>query len=400
MDSVDFFNQHCAVGTWLAFVHLMNPEFVEVRGCVLRKRSYTPGNFDDWYRQLNGDVRSIEALLNRFVVGYEIGCGDTAEEEEALGDIARAVARSWEAALGRAFPQRRFDVRVLDTDDGPTVVFGQVPSAPAALQEPWLRVVSRDTIAREVDLLPASSGMTFVARLDGAAMADGDGIFEQFWERFRFPDYFGWNWNALSDCLRDLNWLPADRYLVVIENSAQLLSASPEDRAAFFALLKQVAEHWRSPHHKPRGVGIPFTVLLVCEPGEAGADLLGPGEIPDVFVYPVEFLRAVESGLVGLEPWWLLEGDALRARAVGLLERFPERRLLPFARREDNDDVACWDLDSGAVRVVHDFATPGRENRQEFATFYDWLRAALEDFIEFAGADSPRATTPAAYGGA
>ncbi|MEV4924030.1 hypothetical protein [Streptomyces roseoverticillatus] len=40
---------------------------------------------------------------------------------------------------------------------------------PAALDEPWLRVVARDATAREVDLSPAASGMTFVARLDGTA---------------------------------------------------------------------------------------------------------------------------------------------------------------------------------------------------------------------------------------
>ncbi|MEV4924031.1 barstar family protein [Streptomyces roseoverticillatus] len=100
-------------------------------------------------------------------------------------------------------------------------------------------------------------------------MADSDGVFEQFWEQFRFPDCFGWNWNALSGCLRDLRWLPAVRYLLVIENSAELLSRSPEGKAAFFALLKRVAEPWHSPHERPRGVGIPFTVLLACEPGEA-----------------------------------------------------------------------------------------------------------------------------------
>ncbi|MEU5418963.1 hypothetical protein ACH4UT_31885 [Streptomyces sp. NPDC020799] len=112
-------------------------------------------------------------------------------------------------------------------------------------------------------------------------------------------------------------------------------------------------------------------------------DMLCQGELPSGFAYPEEFLRAVESGLVGLDPWWLLEGEGLRARVSGLCERFPERRLVPFARREDNDDVACWDLDSGTVRVIHDFTTPERVNRREFATFYEWLRAALEDFIEF-----------------
>ncbi|MCD9141799.1 hypothetical protein [Streptomyces albireticuli] len=112
-------------------------------------------------------------------------------------------------------------------------------------------------------------------------------------------------------------------------------------------------------------------------------DVLSSAELPGRFAYPKEFLRAVESGLVGLEPWWLLEGRNLRARAAGMRERFPGRRLVPFARREDNDDVACWDLDSGSVRVIHDFTAPGWENRREFVDFYAWLRAALEDFMEF-----------------
>ncbi|WP_449478391.1 hypothetical protein [Streptomyces abikoensis] len=112
-------------------------------------------------------------------------------------------------------------------------------------------------------------------------------------------------------------------------------------------------------------------------------DIISEEELPEGFSYPDGFLRAVDAGLVGLDPWWLLEGEALRARVDGLRARFPDRRLMPFARREDNDDVACWDLASGTVRVIHDFTTPGREDRQEFATFYDWLRAAVEDFIEF-----------------
>lgn len=128
LDSVDFLTQNCSLGMWLAFSHMMNPEFVEVRGCVLLKRSYGPANFEDWYEHLNGDVQRIEAVLNRFVVGYAIDCGDTPEDEEALADIAQAVATSWDGALARTFPSRRFNVRVVDTDDGPTVVFGQCRS--------------------------------------------------------------------------------------------------------------------------------------------------------------------------------------------------------------------------------------------------------------------------------
>ncbi|MFE5125964.1 hypothetical protein [Streptomyces sp. NPDC056669] len=112
-------------------------------------------------------------------------------------------------------------------------------------------------------------------------------------------------------------------------------------------------------------------------------DILSHTELPNGFAYPDIFVRAAESGLTSLEPWWLLEGENLRARHSGLKERFPDRVLVPFARREDNDDVACWDLENGKVCIVHDFSSPGREERGSFEGFADWLRAALEDFIEF-----------------
>jgi hypothetical protein len=54
-----------------------------------------------------------------------------------------------------------------------------------------------------------------------------------------------------------------------------------------------------------------------------------------------------------------------------------------FAVRQDNDDVACWDIDQANAVVVHDFASPGFEQRREFPGFYDWLRQAIEDLIEF-----------------
>ncbi|MBT2383505.1 hypothetical protein [Streptomyces sp. ISL-11] len=122
----DFLSEHCTVGIWLAFSHLMNPEFIEVQGCIIRRSSYDLKNFEEWHQNLGGDVHRIESVLNRFVVGYAIDCGNTPEEEAALEDIAQALAYSWEAALARTFPGKRFEVRVADTDDGPTVIFQQM----------------------------------------------------------------------------------------------------------------------------------------------------------------------------------------------------------------------------------------------------------------------------------
>ncbi|WP_253951761.1 hypothetical protein M1D51_17215 [Arthrobacter sp. R3-55] len=122
--------------------------------------------------------------------------------------------------------------------------------------------------------------------------------------------------------------------------------------------------------------------------GDAGNDanpppLLVADELPEGFVYPRGLLRLVELDLCDLEPWLILTGHQLRSRNHGLAERYPDRNLIPFARRQDNDAVACWDVGTGTVAIVHDFASPGWENQGEFEHFDAWLHSAIEDLIEF-----------------
>jgi hypothetical protein len=113
-------------------------------------------------------------------------------------------------------------------------------------------------------------------------------------------------------------------------------------------------------------------------------ELLTAQELPKGFIYPNQFKRVVELGLVNLEPWYMLEGNALRDTALGLANRYPARTLVPFARRQDNDDIACWQSGLGEdIFVIHDFASAGWEQRNHFANFYEWLRKAIEDLVEF-----------------
>ena len=44
-------------------------------------------------------------------------------------------------------------------------------------------------------------------------------LFSRMSEALAFPSYFGMNWNALSDCLRDLSWQNPSGVLVVFEDS-------------------------------------------------------------------------------------------------------------------------------------------------------------------------------------
>ncbi|MEU8299694.1 barstar family protein [Micromonospora sp. NPDC048909] len=126
-----------------------------------------------------------------------------------------------------------------------------------------VRVVDSETRYRTADLLPPA-GTVVVAHVDGADMGDEDEVFTQFYHAFELPNYFGWNWPALSDCLRDLDWLPANRYILSISNADLALSQNPGLRGIFLQLLNTVSTHWAGPGNYRGGQPVVFDVLLIC----------------------------------------------------------------------------------------------------------------------------------------
>jgi len=108
------------------------------------------------------------------------------------------------------------------------------------------------------------------------------------------------------------------------------------------------------------------------------------GEDVDVpMVLPTGLERVVQQGLLNLAPWHIMDREAAKQRLHGLRERY-KTKYVPFARRQDNDDIACIDPERpGHVVIVHDFASEGYELRRDFNSFWDWFRAAVEDMIIF-----------------
>lgn len=115
-----------------------------------------------------------------------------------------------------------------------------------------------------------------------------------------------------------------------------------------------------------------------------GTLLLPAADLPDGFCYPARFCRLIGQNLLDFDPWIVLTGQYLKIRYDGLRSRYPQRRLIPFARREDNDDVACWEAGKGEkVFIVHDFASPGWEQHETFECFADWFHHALDATLTF-----------------
>ncbi|GGT26342.1 hypothetical protein GCM10010271_32540 [Streptomyces kurssanovii] len=126
---------------------------------------------------------------------------------------------------------------------------------------PWLHVVAKQG-ALPVDLLLPATGRTYVARLDGREMHDADTVFQQFYDRLRLPDYFGWNWDALADCLRDLKWLSVDHYVLIIEAADEALSGNPAERQLLFKALLRAGQRWSSTQ-RPESIEFGRLVIVM-----------------------------------------------------------------------------------------------------------------------------------------
>ena len=107
-------------------------------------------------------------------------------------------------------------------------------------------------------------------------------------------------------------------------------------------------------------------------------EILEQEKCPEWVRYPESYLKLIKEEKDTFLPWYLTNKEDVIWRFAGLKERYPKRKLFPFARRDYNDDIACWEKDFGEqVIVMHDFTDPGWERRKIFRDFNTWHEWAL-----------------------
>ncbi len=57
----------------------------------------------------------------------------------------------------------------------------------------------------------------------------------------RLPNYFGWNWDALEECLQDLSWLPANAQIAIVHEA--LPFGAGENRQIYCEILQAAAQN-------------------------------------------------------------------------------------------------------------------------------------------------------------
>jgi hypothetical protein len=121
---------------------------------------------------------------------------------------------------------------------------------------------------------------------------------------------------------------------------------------------------------------------------------LKPAQVATVkkITLPQSYYETKDLELVNLHPWHLLSDQEFDYLIQGVNKRYPQRDVIPFARRADNDDVAVFvvsgqHLKPGQIVVIHDFATAGSEVVAKLESFWEWFRYAVDEMIEWHESD-------------
>ena len=82
--------------------------------------------------------------------------------------------------------------------------------------------------------------------IDGMEIRTKEQLLTTMKEALSFPDYFGMNWDAFDEVLKDLSWLEGiESVEISFTNSNQILSADTDkNKAIFREIMDSVVEYW------------------------------------------------------------------------------------------------------------------------------------------------------------
>jgi RNAse (barnase) inhibitor barstar len=137
-----------------------------------------------------------------------------------------------------------------------------------SMKAPWTSLLVVETGQRAESLVRPPTGLALKV-IKGRHCKTPANLFTEFARALAFPDYFGHNWDALEECLADLEWLPAKGYILLITDAAHVLSDDDAEYETFLEILCDAGEAWGNGQ---AGMGTrratPFHVLFAVSERE------------------------------------------------------------------------------------------------------------------------------------
>ncbi len=131
--------------------------------------------------------------------------------------------------------------------------------------------VAKPVEPRAVQSAAKRAGFAYF-HVDGKNIARKEQLLNHFSTALRFPDHFGNNWDALEECLTDLEWVDGDGYVIHYDHIDALLAEHPDQFETLVEILRDAVASWKED-------GAAMIVLLSgSKPPKGVAKLKAGGE--------------------------------------------------------------------------------------------------------------------------
>ena len=81
-------------------------------------------------------------------------------------------------------------------------------------------------------------------------------LFSAISQTMKFPSYFGGNWDAFEECLRDMDWLPGGGYVLALHSGKKLWESATQLAGSLVESWLFCAEEWAKNN-------VPFHLIFV-----------------------------------------------------------------------------------------------------------------------------------------
>lgn len=142
----------------------------------------------------------------------------------------------------------------------------------SSLDTPWavLAVCSEVRLDGWADQLATTPGL-IVRIIRGKHCTTAPALMQEWSAALQFPYYFGHNWDAMNECLADLEWLPGKYYVFCLTHIEKVLPRQEKEFANYISVLNYAVREWKSSSENPSRPPVPFHVVFHCEPEQETA---------------------------------------------------------------------------------------------------------------------------------
>ena len=120
---------------------------------------------------------------------------------------------------------------------------------------------------RSLQKLAKSQGFAFF-HVEGKNIGRKEQLLNHVATALHFPGDFGHNWDALEECLTDMEWVDADGYVIYYDHIDALMAAHPDQFATLVEILRDAVASWKAD-------GTAMVVLLSGSKAPKGVPRLG-----------------------------------------------------------------------------------------------------------------------------